>query len=32
LWKKYGDNLAEWQEQLKDIIDDLPPSVREAAG
>lgn len=32
LWKKYGDNLTEWQEQLKDIIDDLPPSVREAAG
>jgi len=32
LWQKYGDNLAEWQEQLKDIIDDLPPGVREAAG
>lgn len=32
LWKMYGANLAGWQEQLKDIIDDLPPSVREAAG
>lgn len=32
LWKKYGDNLAEWQEELEDIIDDLPLSVREAAG
>jgi len=32
LWKKYGDNLAVWQEELKDIIDELPSSVREAAG
>jgi tetratricopeptide (TPR) repeat protein len=32
LWKMYGADLAEWQEQLKDIIDDLPPSVRDAAG
>ena len=32
LWKKYGDNLSVWQEELKDIIDELPPSVREAAG
>ena len=32
LWKKYGDNLTEWQEQLKDIIAELPPSVRKAAG
>jgi tetratricopeptide (TPR) repeat protein len=32
LWKKYGDNLAVWQEELKDIIDDLPESVRRAAG
>jgi tetratricopeptide (TPR) repeat protein len=32
LWKKYGDNLSEWQKQLEDIIEDLPPSVREAAG
>ena len=31
LWKKYGDNLEEWQEELKDIIADLPPSVRDAA-
>ena len=32
LWKKYGDNLEEWQENLQDIIAELPPSVREAAG
>ena len=32
LWKKYGDDLAEWQEDLKDILDDLPPSVKKAAG
>lgn len=32
LWKKYGDNLLEWQEELKDIIDDLPASVRKTAG
>jgi tetratricopeptide (TPR) repeat protein len=32
LWKKYGDNLAEWREGLKDILDDLPPSVKKAAG
>jgi tetratricopeptide (TPR) repeat protein len=31
LWKKYGDNLAEWQEELKDIIEELPRSVRDAA-
>jgi tetratricopeptide (TPR) repeat protein len=31
LWKKYGDNLSVWQEELKDIIDDLPRSVRDAA-
>jgi hypothetical protein len=31
LWKKYGDNLAEWQEELADIISQLPPSVRKAA-
>jgi len=32
LWKHYGDNLALWREQLEDLIDDLPPSVRQAAG
>jgi tetratricopeptide (TPR) repeat protein len=32
LWKKYGDNLSVWQEELKDIIDELPSSVTEAAG
>jgi tetratricopeptide (TPR) repeat protein len=32
LWKRYGDNLAVWQEELKDIIADLPPSVRDASG
>ena len=32
LWKKYGDNLAEWQQDLRDIIDDLPASVKQAAG
>jgi tetratricopeptide (TPR) repeat protein len=32
LWKKYGDNLAEWQEAMKDIIAELPPSVRKASG
>jgi hypothetical protein len=32
LWKKYGDSLALWQEELRDIIDELPPGVREAAG
>jgi len=32
LWKKYRDNLTEWQEELKDIIAELPPSVRKAAG
>jgi tetratricopeptide (TPR) repeat protein len=32
LWKKYGDNLSVWQEELKDIIDELPPSVTKAAG
>jgi tetratricopeptide (TPR) repeat protein len=32
LWQKYGDNLSEWQEELQDIIGDLPDSVREAAG
>jgi tetratricopeptide (TPR) repeat protein len=32
LWKNYGDNLSVWQEDLKDIINDLPDSVRDAAG
>jgi tetratricopeptide (TPR) repeat protein len=32
LWKKYGDNLGLWQDELKDIIDNLPGSVRKAAG
>jgi hypothetical protein len=32
LWKKYGNNLEEWQEKLEDIIADLPPSVRNASG
>jgi hypothetical protein len=32
LWKKYGDNLSVWQQELKDIIEELPPSVRKAAG
>jgi tetratricopeptide (TPR) repeat protein len=32
LWKKYGENLALWQEELQDLIDDLPPSVSRAAG
>jgi len=32
LWKKYGDDLAEWREELRDIVEKLPPSVREAAG
>jgi len=32
LWKKYGDNLSEWQDELKDIIAELPPSVRKASG
>ncbi len=31
LWKKYGDNLTLWQEELKDIIDELPRSVRDAS-
>jgi hypothetical protein len=31
LWKKYGDHLSVWQEELKDIIDELPQSVRDAA-
>ena len=31
LWKKYGDNLSLWQEELRDIIDELPQSVRDAA-
>ena len=31
LWKKYGDNLSVWQEELRDIIDELPQSVRDAA-
>ncbi len=31
LWKKYGDDLTVWQEELKDIIDELPRSVTEAA-
>ena len=32
LWQKYGEDLAEWQDQLQDIIEKLPPSVRKAAG
>lgn len=32
LWKKYGDNLSDWQDDLKDIIEELPDSVRAAAG
>jgi tetratricopeptide (TPR) repeat protein len=32
LWKKYGENLALWQKELQDLIDDLPPSVTRAAG
>ena len=32
LWKKYGDNLSDWQTDLSDIIEDLPASVRSAAG
>jgi hypothetical protein len=32
LWKKYGDSLALWRDELKDIIDDLPESVSRAAG
>jgi len=32
LWRKYGDSLALWQDELKDIIDALPVGVRQAAG
>ncbi|WP_188109797.1 tetratricopeptide repeat-containing sulfotransferase family protein [Pseudohalioglobus sediminis] len=32
LWQKYEKHLGEWQEVLGDVIDDLPPSVRAAAG
>lgn len=32
LWQKYGDDLAEWQDELRDIIEKLPASVRKAAG
>ena len=31
LWKKYGDALDTWQEDLAQIIDDLPDSVKDVA-
>lgn len=31
LWKKYGDALETWQEDLAKVIDDLPDSVKKAA-
>jgi hypothetical protein len=32
LWKKYGDALDEWKRDLADIVDELPDSVKAAAG
>lgn len=32
LWRNYGDHLQDWQEELADVIRDLPPSVIAAAG
>lgn len=32
LWKHYADYLPNWQEQLSDIIESLPASVKAAAG
>ncbi len=31
LWKKYGAHLADWQEELADIIEQLPESVKKAS-
>ena len=31
LWKKYGDDLGPWREDLAEIIDALPESVKEVA-
>jgi tetratricopeptide (TPR) repeat protein len=31
LWKKYGDNLNDWQDDLADIIEQLPESVKKAS-
>ncbi|MEH6549871.1 MAG: sulfotransferase [Pseudomonadales bacterium] len=32
LWKKYGDNMLPWQEDLEDILDSLPAKVINASG
>ena len=32
VWRKYGDNLSYWREELKDIIEELPAAVRDASG
>jgi hypothetical protein len=31
LWKKYGDALNPWQEDLAEIVDTLPDSVKDVA-
>jgi len=31
LWKEYGDDLETWREDLAEIIDALPESVKEVA-
>ena len=32
LWQKYDEHMEEWRDTLADIIEDLPQSVRQAAG
>ncbi len=32
LWQQYEAHLGEWQDVLADVIEELPPSVRAAAG
>jgi tetratricopeptide (TPR) repeat protein len=32
IWRKYDEHLGIWKEELADIIDELPDSVRRAAG
>ena len=29
-WRRYERHLGPWQEQLTDILEELPPSVRDA--
>jgi tetratricopeptide (TPR) repeat protein len=31
LWKKYGEHLSDWEEELADIIEQLPESVKKAS-